>query len=273
MPDWGSPVSGAKFVTRIGSPLVLPSATANEKGAWADVGTLGRSGNIAIGVNWQQAYTTHRTMLFDFAIGSAGSEQVFLSNFACAFSSVGATASRSHNGFITIPITLPAGSLIRARSQSSYVPHAGGYVLVTTSYNYPSPWTGSEITTYGATTASSSGTTLTANAADFTYGAYSQLTASCDRMDCFFVAVFPRTSQTSFNDQDGVWELAVGVAGSENTIASGTVQANSATRITHPQWFGPFFQQVAKGQRLSARLMRQGTTSQRTLDIIVYGVK
>lgn len=272
MADWGSPVSGAAFVSGFGSPLVVPSATANVKGAWYDVGILGSSGNITLGVSWYQSYTTHRTMLFDFAIGPAGSEQIFLTDLACAFSAVGTNASRAHVGFITLPITLPKGSQIRARAQSSYASNAGGYLTVS-SYNAPSPWLGSEITTYGADTSVSAGTTLTADNASFVFGSWGQITASCDRMDCFFVAVFPRTTQTSYSEQDGWWELAVGAAGDEEPIATGNVQAQSSTRLTQPQLFGPFFQQVKQGQRLSGRLQRQNTTNQRTLDMIVYGVK
>lgn len=273
MPDFGSPVSGAIFAKQFGSSLIVPSTTANTKGAWADVGTInGRTGSISLSVNWNQSYTTHRTMLFDFAFGPAGSETTFLSNLACAFSSVGDAASRAHAGVISLPISLPAGSLIRARSQSSYASNAGGYVAVSASYNAPSPWVGSMVTTYGADLTTSAGVTLTAASADFTWGAYTQISASCERMDCFFVAVIPRAAQSSLTNQDGWWELAVGDAGSEKAIATGNVQANSATQICMPQWFGPFFQHVSAGQRLSARLMRQSTTAQRTLDIIVYGV-
>ncbi len=272
MPDWGSPVSGSAWVGQNGSALCVPSSTANVKGAWSNVGTIGRSGMVALGMSWGQGITAHRTLLFDLAIGASGQEQVIFSNLMLSFSSV-ATASRSHCQEIVLPITLPTGSILSARCQSSYVPNAGVYPTLSSHYNIPSSWTGSEITTYGADIANSAGTTLTAGAGDFTWGAWATITASCEREEAFFVAVSPRSVQNSFNDQDGWWELAIGGAGSEQVIASGNVEATLATAIVHPQWFGPYYCQAALGQRLSGRLMRQWATNQRTLDMIVYGVR
>ena len=273
MPDFGSPVSGSAWVGRGSGPLCVPSATVHTKGAWSTVATLERSGQVAFGVAWGQSYTSHRMMLIDLAIGASGSEQIILSNLAVAFSAVGANACRAHAQEIVLPITLPPGSVISARCQSSYASNAGVYPTLPSSYNLPTAWTGSEITTYGADTANTAGTTLTANAASFVWGAYTQLTPSCNRMECFFVAVFPRTAQNGFTDQDGWWELAVGASGSEQTIASGNTEAGLATQLTKPQWFGPYYQQVAEGQRLSGRLLRQWATTQRALDMIVYGVR
>lgn len=273
MADWGSPVSGANFVGWNGGNLCVPNATEHTKGAWSDLITLVRSGAFAFSLSWGQPYGTHRTLLFDLAVGASGQEKVIVNNLMIACSAVGSTASRSHGCEVIIPITLPTGTLVRARCQSSYASNAGVYPFAT-SANIPTSWTGSSIVTYGADTANSAGTTLTADNTSFVWGAYVQLTASCERMESFFVAVSPRASQTAFDDQDGRWEVAVGGAGAENPIAAGMVQANSATRLTNPQWFGPYYQQVAPGQRLSARLQRQVTSSsQRQLDIIVYGVR
>ena len=273
MPDFGSPVSGGAWVGQNGADICVPSATMHTKGSWSDVTTLGRSGQIAFGLTWGQSYTSHRMMLIDLAIGAAGSEQVILSNLAIAFSAAGSSACRAHWQEIVLPLTLPEGSLLRARCQSSYGSNAGVYPVLSSSYNLPSAWTGNEITTYGADTANTAGTTLTAGAGNFAWGPYAQLTSSCNRMECFFVVVFPRVAQNAFSDQDGWWELAVGESGSEQIIASGNTEANLATQLNNPQWFGPYYQQVADGQRLSGRLMRQNTTSQRTLDMIVYGVR
>lgn len=93
-------------------------------------------------------------------------------------------------------------------------------------------------------------------------------------MECFFVALTSQYAQTAHSNQDGWWQLAVGASGSEQTIATGTVQTGTATMLAAPQWFGPFYQPIAEGQRLSARLSRQfDSGSQRSLGMIVYGVR
>jgi len=273
MADWGSPVSGSKFFGWSGGSLCVPDASVHTKGSWSDVCTLERSGAFAFALTWGQAYTAHRTMLVDVAIGSAGQEKIIINNLMASFSAVGTNASRSHTSEIIIPVTLPVGTLVRARCQSSYASNSGVFTFAY-SINIPSPWTGSMINTYGASTGSSAGTTMTASNTSFTFGSYVEITSYCERMECLFVAVSPRNAQSAFGDQDGRWEVSVGDVGSEKQIAAGTVQANLATQITNPQWFGPYYQQVAEGQRLSARLQRQlDSSSQRDLDIIVYGVR
>lgn len=272
MADWGSPVSGSGFNGFGGQVLCVPNATTHTKGGWYSLGTLAKTGMVVLQISWGQNYTTHRTLLFDFAVGALGQEKTILSNLMVAFSEVGANASRAQCAEILIPITLPAGSAISAKCQSSYASNAGAYVSFLSS-NIPCSWTGSVIDTYGANTATSAGTTMTADNAAFTMGAYAQLTASCERMECFFVAVSPRTAQSAYSDQNGYFELALGSAGNEKVIASGTPEVSLGTKLTTPQWFGPYYHQVSAGQRLSARLQRQFTTSQRTLDIIVYGVR
>ena len=274
MPDWGSPVSGSALnQLSVGTMTCTPGATAHAKGAWANLGTPVRTGALGLSINWGQDYATHRVTMFDFAVGPAGSETIFLSNLALAYSSVGITASRTHQQEIVIPIALPKGQLIRFRAQSTYASHAAVQCNLSAAYDVPSPMTGSLVDTYGANPAATNGVLLTANAANIVFGPYSEIVPSCNRMECFFIAVFPRTAQNGFSNQANFWELAVGPEGSEVTIAKGQCAGNSSTALSQPQWFGPYFQQIAAGQRLSARVAKQGTTSQRTLDMIVYGVR
>lgn len=272
MADWGSSISGSTYGSPANPGPFVPSAAAHTKGGWADFITPVRTGAIVIGVDWGQTYTTHRTMLFDFAVGTAGNEKIFLENLMCAYSAIGNTASREQSAELVLPIILPNNQLLRVRCQSSYASNAGAY-LVVRPYDTPSSWVGSVIDTYGADTANSAGTTMTANSASYTYGSYAQITASCERMECFFVAIAPRVAQSAFSIQGGTWEVAIGGAGAEINIAQGNVGSGTATQLSSPQFFGPFYHQISSGQRLSARLMREGTTSQRTLDIIVYGVR
>ena len=273
MADWGSPVSGSQWSMSAGGPLVVPGSSANTKGNWVTLATLGRSGLLTVAPGWGQNTTSHRRMYFDLAIES-GNEKTFIENMMFAYSQVGTNASRAHVCEVTIPITLPEGAVVRARAQSSLGSFPGAYLSLTSAYNCPSSWTGSSVDTYGAVPASTFGTTITASNTSFVFGAYSEITASCNRMECFFVALTSQFSQTAHADQDGWWQLAVGPTGSEQIIASGTVQAGTATQLTAPQWFGPFYQPIAEGQRLSARLSRQwDSSSQRSLGMIVYGVR
>lgn len=273
MADWGSPVSGSQWSPQAFGPLVVPGSSANTKGSWVTLATLERSGLLTVAPGWGQNTTSHRRMYFDLAIES-GNEKTFIENMMFAYSQVGASASLAHVCEVTIPITLPEGAVVRARAQSSLGSFPGAYLSLTSAYNCPSSWTGSSVDTYGAVPSSTFGTTITASNTSFVFGAYSEITASCNRMECFFVALTSQLAQIGHIDQDGGWQLAVGDVGNEQIIASGTVQVGTATQLTAPQWFGPFYQPIAEGQRLSARLWRQhDSASQRSLGMIVYGVR
>ena len=278
MPDFGSPVSGANLASGLqagtaSTKTAVPGATAHTLGSWVDLGTPDRSGVLGFSVNWGQDTTVHRVVMFDLATGNAGAEQVILSDLAIVYSGSGITASRTHQQEIQIPILLPPNQLIRVRSRCSIASLAGVQVNLASVYNSPSAWTGSIVDTYGAVPASTGGTTMTSDTGDRIMGAYSTISAACDRIECFFVSVFARTAQTAFNNQSNFWELAVGPTGQEETIAAGLCAASSSDGITKPQFFGPFFQQISSGQRLSARCAKQWATTQRTLDMIVYGVR
>jgi len=80
---------------------------------------------------------------------------------------------------------------------------------------------------------------------------------------------------STFTNQWAIVDIGIGAAGSETEILTlADLGASSGTQILAQQWYGPYFLDIPAGTRISARVRKQYTSaSQRTIDVILYGIR
>lgn len=137
------------------------------------------------------------------------------------------------------------------------------------------PVVGSVVDTYGADTANTKGATLTAPN-DASWGSWVAFSTSCQRIKALVIAVgHGQADFTLMSDQWHQISIGVGASGSEVEIAffneAGGTSAN--TKTPHPLFLGPIYIDVPAGSRLSARVKKQAGSLQRTLDLVLYGIR
>jgi hypothetical protein len=110
---------GANESTTEGIGLVV-NGTAHTKGSYSEVASAIAKDfkYLLIDLHWSREFTTaDRVFLIDIAIGSAGSEQIIISNL-WAKSTAGESVYPAVVGF---PVQIPAGSRISVRAQQSAI--------------------------------------------------------------------------------------------------------------------------------------------------------
>lgn len=257
-------------------PAVTPGATANTKGSYTSFGTYTTpSFGVWLTFGWMQAITTARTILFDVAVGSAGSEVVVIPDIAaCPGSVTGGQNSRAHTSCVFVPVYIPAGE-IRVRAQTNVASHSSCFLVIRRN-PYQNSAIGSVITAYGVDSANSRGVTVTASNTEGAYGSWAEITAStARRMRGMDVMLGHGNSWLSaYSDQWHGFDIGIGPSGQEVTIArfnDGGV--GSYHPIPTPSHYGFFEVDIPEGTRLSARLrVQDNSATQRTRSLIIYGV-
>lgn len=273
MGDWalGSGIQAQSFFSTGAAYYgftVTSSATANTKGAYTQlVASTNFDASGLILVIDPQFEDTH--YLIDVAVGAAGSESVILSNYYSAGSLAVTTVP------LLLPLSIPAGTRISARSQDNFGSSASfvsGMVLGS-GFFADSAW--SSIDTYGAATGTSTGTSVNAGATANTKGAWTQLVASTTRAHKGLMVAVGRTnaSTAAAADYGCSIDVGVGASGSEQVIipdlvhAVTTAKKNAGHNVTFP-----IPCDLPAGSRLAARMQSSTTnTTDRVLDVAVYG--
>lgn len=258
----------------VGLVAITPHATAHTKGSWAtqDGSTPDRVDGLYITPVFFGDNSTRRTVLVDVGVGSGPT--TLISNLMVCPSHV-ANNSREVAQHAYFPVALPQSELFKMRAQSSMSSHPDVYAYVMPMKS-GLPCVGSVVDTYGADTANSRGTTLTASGTDNTYGSWVQLTASSERVKAIVLAFgHGQADWSTFTNQWAIVDIGIGAAGSETEILTvADLGASSGTQILAQQWYGPYFLDIPAGTRISARVRKQYTSaSQRTIDVILYGIR
>lgn len=258
---------GASLATTIGTS-VTPSASANTKGAWAQLIAVTAFDATGILV-WLNSQGPGQDVLFDIGVGGAGVEQVLIENVP--------TAEFGGNvGHVWyFPIEVPAGSRISARAQ---VNAAGAGTLFASAMmlagGMKSPQVLGRVTTYGANTADSGGVQIDPGGVVNTKGLYSEIVASTTNP--IKKLIISHANQNNSVRLDARWfvDIAVGGAGSEQIIISNVFLICSANidRIM-PTSFPPIDVEIPAGTRIAARAQCSITDATgRLFDLLLHGV-
>lgn len=252
--------------------IVTSSATANTKGSFTQLIASTSVDAAAILVQFNTGFTTSSTSSgVDIAIGGAGSEQVIVNNL---YVEGGRTNGVAAPGYV-VPVAIPAGSRVSARSQSSSTSIQCG-VQVTL---LPGGVDGAAgVDAYGFNAATTLGTSVDPGGTANTKGAYVQITAGLSTDISGFALNFGGLNQTtSTASQFLLVDIAIGGSGSEKIIVPNfpalKLRNNSVQGYPHGTAY-VFPIPIPSGTRIAIR--GQGslnTTTTRLFGIVFYGVR
>lgn len=264
-----------------GGTTVTSSATAHTKGSWVqlDAATGFDASLLILDIAVQFQDTLY---LIDIGIGASGSEQVLIPNLLVSQSTM--VIPR-----LVLPIAIPAGSRISARSQDNFgssVSFISGMLLAG---GFVNPASFNTITAYGPNIATSNGVTADAGATANTKGSWAQITASTTRdmrgLILSGIRAVPGTAMAA--DYANLVDIGVGASGSEQVLipnivfqasittggASGSPLVLSGLGTLFPRFIPPIPCDIPAGSRLAVR--QQSTTTNatdRTSAYAIYGL-
>lgn len=249
---------------------VTADAAANTKGAYAQLtaATVQDASGFLLHTGLPSAGGA--TYLLDLAIGGAGSEQVILSNFLLADQK--GTQNNSGATGVFIPLKIPAGVRVAARLQCSTGGASLRVGLTLFDGGFLLPEGFQRCTTYGANTATSSGTAT--NADQNAMGAWGELTASTTNpIRLLYVAPIVALADTALTSTTVLFNIGVGAAASEVEVVSdipilGSVFEDAA----HPRFIGPFPVNIPAGSRLAIQHQSNNSADMHDMLWAVYGL-
>jgi hypothetical protein len=206
--------------------------------------------------------------LFDVAIGAAGSEQVIIPDLTI-HSPISAALFQVATYFF--PIHIPRGSRIALRSQSST---GGKYIrpmIYLISGGAAQPAGLNRVLCYGLT-GNSEGTEIDPGTSSNTKGGFVEIVSSLVYPLKGFVLGI---GNTDFSRASGEWliDVAIGAAGSEQVILPDYHAATSTSTTRIGPIASPFIPiAMPIGTRISVRSQSSLTTTDRLLDVFIYGV-
>lgn len=247
--------------------IVYAPASTHTKGTYTELITSTAYDADGIMVSLQ-ANNVVAGALMDFAIGAAGSEQIVMANVI-----IGQTARLTT--YVFIPISLPAGSRVAARCQSTNSSQA--FAVATHLYRAGlwGPPPGGTIVTLGADTSDSGGQVIDPGATVDTYGSWAQLSASTSQ-DIAAVYLMLANRQNTAPAAESVnfyLQLGIGAAASE-VVVWGPIRFSSSSSGSYGPLPAVWFPvSIPAGSRLVARA-RAGTNdaTDRLFDLVVYGL-
>ena len=274
MADFGP--HAADQLAHNGMVAVTPGATAHTKGSWASFS--GGTPDRAEGFFFSPAYLGNsgscRTILMDIGVGS-GPTPIISNLMVCPPHANSTSLERSVAEHVFFPVALPPAETIKMRGQASVASHADLYAYIMPMKS-GLPCVGSVVDTYGADTANSKGTTLTAPNTEAAYGAWVQVSASCERIKALMIAVgHGQADWSTYGNQWAAVQVGIGGAGSEvEAVRILDIGTGNGIRVPSQALFGPYYLDIPPGTRLSARVAKQySEANQRTIDVILYGIR
>ena len=259
-PQVSNPSSlGASLSTTMGTPITAGS-TANTKGAFATIIAATPTDCCMLVLSFREYTDSTVQTAVDIAIGPAGSEVVFIPNFVLG------VASNLLMSSIVLPLNLPAGTRISARSQSSKAGQVCNLSITTFDGALVSADGNAGVDALGFNPATSGGTQITP--ANNAKGSFIQLAAATPRdyVGLFYCIDFNNMSNFS-NGRTYFFDIAIGPAGSEQVIVP-NIQFDQQGVGTGIGLYLPI--QVPAGTRISARA--QALFNDRPPAMTVYGV-
>lgn len=245
------------------------SASANTKGAWMTL--IDVADNNVIGLLLCSQYADSYDFLFDVGIGAEGAEVTIINNLL-----VSAQIAANQLMCITyVPLSVPAGVRIAARVQcTTAAAHYAslGVMPIVGGFSSPSPFT--RVTTYGANTADSGGTSIDPGGTAHTKGAWIQLTASTSFAHRGFFLAFGNQSNAARVASYWFVDIAVGAEGVEAALIPNIpLGCEGGAYVVTPK-FTPFIPvDIPIGTRLSARAQCGiNDATDRLFDLIIYGL-
>lgn len=272
-------IGGAQKFTSSGAAVSSKGATvtaagsANTKGNYAQLISSTTAPGCGLIVNITAGSVTRSDNLIDIAFGAAASETVVVRNLLHSRGQDGgSTAGDSVNRYF-LPIHVPAGTRISARTQCSTASGTVSLIVTVVSGAFITPSPFGTVIDLGSNTADSGGTSVDPGSSANTKGAYSELVASTSRPIYQLYVAFAIQLTAAATARHHLVDIAVGGAASEVVVVPDIQSSIDARDNLRSTVFGPIPVNIPAGSRIAARA--QSTTSSagtRLLDVIAYGV-
>lgn len=253
--------------TNTGGTVLTASASANTKGAWVQLvaATPIEAHSIVIIIR-----TNTGDQMSDIAIGPVGQEHIIVPNLITGSGNTSGMRPSYH-----IPISIPKGSRLSARNQSTT---GGGLMsLIVMLMNYgsgASPQMG-QIVDYGTNPADSGATGIDPGTSLNTKNSWAQLVASTARPIRALIVAIGNQANTAMATANWLLDVSIGPAGQEHIIIPDILLSAAAAGDTMtPPVLGPFPISIPPGSRIAAHAQCSiSAATNRLFDIAVYGVE
>lgn len=245
--------------------VISAAGTANTKGSWSELEEITTVDASVITV--MIPGLSNADHLIDIGIGASGSEQVIAANLSVSQgnSSYGDISPFS----VRIPISIPIGSRVAARLQST---NTSGWVHLGIILESNNDQKGGRLITIGADTSDSGGLLITSGAS--VKGSWISLTSSLenDIKAAFFC--FGNRVNTGRTDCTWLIDIGVGGVGSEEVLIPDlTLSADVYSDAVRPLNTPVFGVSIPAGVRVSVRAACSISDATDSLfDIIMYGI-
>jgi hypothetical protein len=265
--DSGRQAMGGHLVATSLLTSVAGSITANALGSWVQMHAA--SGfpvdgmYVFLGQTGLAASASNTQTLLDIGIGPSGSETAIALNIAIG-GSLPFTA-------LQIPIAIEANNriVVRIRSAVSNKSCTMGMSLYGGGTGLES---GYRAVTYGANTASSTGTVLTAPAATNSESAWTQISASTTATARWMVVGLSIPNTATATAINGLLDIGIGAAGSEVGIVNDIPYAVSTAEDINAPYPLTYPVNVPAGIRLAARYRGTSTATAAAINVTVTGI-
>jgi hypothetical protein len=236
--------------TTTNTVAVVASATPHTKGSWTTLGgvTAAPFDRIQIWIkDLSFANGTDTGTLLDIGFGGSGSEVVQIENLP-----IGQWAAGTMH---TLPLRVPAGTQISARSQSAVASKSVAIAVLGVGFTgYEETASTTACVTYGANTATSNGTALAAPASQNTKGAWTEIGTLTRQSRLLSLA----PADTSFSNTQMLFDIGHGAASSEVALVSDIAAVNGTGEdIRHI--LQPWPASLPTGTRIVGRLQKNNS--------------
>jgi hypothetical protein len=244
-----------------GSVTVTASATINTKGAWTqlEAATAQDHGMLVIQPDDVQVSATNTSTLLDIGVGAAGAELVILPNVNMG--------GWGHGTLFSAPLFIPEGSRVAVRIASVIASKA--FSMRVNFIPCPTMADAAQFCeTWGASTATSQGTTLTTPSVAGTKTAWQQISAGITR-DTSWIAWSLANAGTNISANKGGFDIGYGGAGAEQPLVQDARWEQLGTEQFRPCHFVVPCNLPA-GTRLAVRWDSTGTTAASVANAVVH---
>ncbi len=251
--------------SNLSSGAVTPSATANTKGNWAQLTASTANDACMIVVLVEDDNGGAINYSIDIGVGAGGSEKILVADLMISTNA----NSQPVSNFYMLPVQIPSGTRVAARTQASGASQAAINVAV---YIADGAFTQLEgaagVDTIGFTAATTSGTAVTSGNA--VKGSYAQLSASTAKDYVGLMFAMDYQGSSVIHNQSWLADIAVGAGGSENIIIPNYYMRSNTQSIFNPSTSEYFPIQIPSGTAISARL--QSNFAAVAVGMTAYGV-
>lgn len=270
MADWTF-FDSSRFASRgtpsIGGGTVVGPTALHTKGPWHPLATVPFDTDLITvdEMRTVDSISGDKGVLFDVARGTPGSEQVLFSNLP------GSNSEDDMRVFhYRFPTELKSDERLSARLQSEFASYKIAVGFRFQAHGFAHPPTASRTKTYGAVSATSRLTVVTAGAAN-TKVSWVQLTASTSEDIAEIILVAGDEAASGLTSAWYLVDVAIGPSGSEKIIIPDIPFTSFASGSgLNPYLIGPLPCSIPAGSRIAVRF--QSTATDRNIGFAIIGI-